>query len=737
MVKCLQPFYKIFNRLKYWERVPRWCSGKASLRENCRTVWQNRQIFILSCRKFHFVWQMSSPTQCADDWDGCLHRGDPFRNAGRVAHPGPTAAKAYPAPPPAGIPLGSLGHRLIPTRLADGCASMAPPRCRPQGWTLRGSGWVVDRVEVLWLDIARYQPLRGGCYIPLPAAVRLKKAVVNVKNKDNHCLRWALRSALFPVAHGQHTYRPSKYPQQDGLDFTGIDASPQISHIPRVVRQNDLAINVFGWDKRVIVHHISKQPEDTPRINLLLIEKAGKFHYAWIKGLNRLLHDQSKCDNRKHYCERSLHGYTREDLLEAHKPECRGIGQTAVRVKMREEGKNAQAFQNHHKQPPAPYIIYADFEALTAKVEGPELDPTKSNTQRTQHHEACSYSYIVVRCDGQTEPPVKYQGSNAAEHLLESLQEEERKIKGVLADPKAMSMTREDWHAFRATETCHVCDKPLEGDSVRDHCHITGKYRGAAHNAWNLKLRLNPKTTTIPVVFHNLRGYDSHLLMQAIEGGGRDKLYPQQHGEVYLLLPRATALHWQRPIPASLPRQAGCGKPARGFPDNSPTRAQQRKTGAPNEGGCVPLRVHGHLGLLHRARTPPQGRLLQQALWCAYQWRGLRPCAKGLGDLWMQDPGWLQRPVLLHQRSARWRVRDLSADLPKAVRSGPCSVLHQPRPFVGRLTQEDRRWAGAAYRLWPASIHREGLTWRHLNGLKAPHQSKQSPGRGVRPRAAK
>ena len=342
-------------------------------------------------------------------------------------------------------------------------------------WTQRGSGWVVDRVEVLWLDIARYQPLRGDCYIPLPAAMRLKKAVVSVKNKDNHCLRWALRSALFPVAHGQHAYRPSKYPQQDGLDFTGIDAPTPISQIPRVERQNDLAINVFGWDKGVIVHHISKQPEDMPRINLLLIE-AGKFHYAWIKDLNRLLHDQSKCDNRKHYCERCLHGYTREDLLDAHKPECRGIGQTAVRVEIPEEGKNALAFQNHHKQLPAPYIIYADLEPLTAKVEGPELDPTKSNTQRTQHHEACSYSYIVVRCDGQTEPPVEYRGLNAAAHFLESLQEEERKIKGVLANPQAMRMTREDWNTFRNAETCHVCDKPLEGDSVRDDCHITGKY---------------------------------------------------------------------------------------------------------------------------------------------------------------------------------------------------------------------------------------------------------------------
>ena len=115
-----------------------------------------------------------------------------------------------------------------------------------------------------------------------------------------------------------------------------------------------------------------------------------------------------------------------------------------------------------HKQLPAPYIIYAYFEALTTKVDGPELDPTKSYTQRTQHHEACSYSYIVVQCDGQTEPPVEYHGPSAAEHFLESLQE----IMGVQADPKAMRMTRADWLAFRTAETCHACNKPLMGDSV-------------------------------------------------------------------------------------------------------------------------------------------------------------------------------------------------------------------------------------------------------------------------------
>ena len=165
---------------------------------------------------------------------------------------------------------------------------------------------------------------------------------------------------------------------------------------------------------------------------------------------------------------------------------------------------------------PVPFVIYADFESLTTKIEGPELDPSKSNTQNTQHHETCGYSFIVVRCDGRTNPPMRYRGPNAADHFLRTVQGEESKIKEVLSKPRSLKMTPEDWEAFKTATSCHVCEKPLEQDKDRDHCHITGKYRGAAHNTCNLKLRLNPKTTIIPVVFHNLRGYDYHLLMQAI-----------------------------------------------------------------------------------------------------------------------------------------------------------------------------------------------------------------------------
>ncbi|KAK3800107.1 hypothetical protein RRG08_015073 [Elysia crispata] len=566
-------------------------------------------------------------------------------------------------------------------------------------WTQRGSGWAVEQVHTLWLDIARYQPLRGGSYIPLPAALQNKKAVVNVKNKDDHCLRWALRSALFQVA--KDPQRPTKYPTADGLDFTGIDAPTPISQIGEVERQNNLAINVFGWDKGVIVHHLSKQPEEEARINLLLIEKAGKFHYTWIKDLNRLLYDQSKHRERKHFCERCLHGYSREDLLGAHRRQCKGIGQTAVRVEMPEEGKNKFTFQNHHKQLPAPYIIYADFEALTTKVEGPELDPTKSNTRRTQHHEACSYCYVKVRCDGQTEAPVEYRGRGAVEHFLRALLEEERGIKGVLANPQAVRMTRADWETHRTARRCHVCDDLLKGDSVRDHCHITGKYRGAAHSTCNLKLRLDPKTTTIPVVFHNLRGYDSHLLMQAISKvEGRISCIPN-NTEKYISfsLGQLRFIDSAQFLLAPLYKLVAANQPetfqitARYEPDHQKRTLLMRK-------GVYPYEFMDSWGCFEETQLPPKEAFYSklsgehisdsdyehaQRVWKTFGCQTLGNYA----DLYCRTDVLLLADVFENFRKTSQ----------KQYGPRPGALLHQSRPIVGCPPQEDRSRTGAAHRL--------------------------------------
>lgn len=100
-----------------------------------------------------------------------------------------------------------------------------------------------DRIKILWLDIVPYQPLRGGPYIPLPAEERNKKAVISVKNRDDHCLRRALRSAMFLAARDPQ--RPSTYRTHDGLDFVGRDALTSVSQVLKIEKQNDMAICVF------------------------------------------------------------------------------------------------------------------------------------------------------------------------------------------------------------------------------------------------------------------------------------------------------------------------------------------------------------------------------------------------------------------------------------------------------------------------------------------------------------
>ena len=83
-----------------------------------------------------------------------------------------------------------------------------------------------------------------------------------------------------------------------------------------------------------------------------------------------------------------------------------------------------------------------------------------------------------------------------------------------------LRLTGKEEKEFHKAELCHICDKEFyEDDStakmlkVRDHCHFTGQYRGAAHNSCNLKCR---KPMIIPVIFHNLQGYDAHLFIKEL-----------------------------------------------------------------------------------------------------------------------------------------------------------------------------------------------------------------------------
>ena len=76
-------------------------------------------------------------------------------------------------------------------------------------------------------------------------------------------------------------------------------------------------------------------------------------------------------------------------------------------------------------------------------------------------------------------------------------------------------MTKEEENLFQECKNCWICKKLIDNDDekVRDHCHVTGKFRGAAHWDCNINFQLTKKN---PVIFHNLKGYDGHLIFSEL-----------------------------------------------------------------------------------------------------------------------------------------------------------------------------------------------------------------------------
>ena len=76
-------------------------------------------------------------------------------------------------------------------------------------------------------------------------------------------------------------------------------------------------------------------------------------------------------------------------------------------------------------------------------------------------------------------------------------------------------MTEKGEHLFQQSNSCWICKNLIDNDeeNVRDHCHVTGKFRGSAHWNCNINLQL---TKRVPIIFHNLSGYDSHLIFNEL-----------------------------------------------------------------------------------------------------------------------------------------------------------------------------------------------------------------------------
>ena len=400
-----------------------------------------------------------------------------------------------------------------------------------QQWISEGSGWTIQSVDGHFINVVRYRPLRGSSYIPLPKELNNSaKGIINMKNNDDECFRWCHIRYLLPQNKDPQRIKWCDKKYVEKLDYSGIEFPVSVKQYNKIEKQNSINVNVFGYEEgQTYPIRISKEKFDSC-LNLLLITKGEVQHYCLIKDFNKFMHNQTNHDGRKHFCMYCLQCLSSKEHLEKHKVVCIEInGEQSI--EMPGEGSTIE-YQNYRKQLPAPFVIYADFEAITEKVS--EKASQKSYTEQYQKHTACGYGYKVVCCyDDKFSKPIKvFRGEMAIHKFMEDMLAEVKYCQKVNINhfTKPLKMTYEDQESFKRAKECHICKIPyITGDKrVRDHCHITGKYRGSAHEDCNLNFVF---TNKIPVVFHNLKGYDSHFIMQEIGNIVKKNAYFDKEGK--------------------------------------------------------------------------------------------------------------------------------------------------------------------------------------------------------------
>ncbi|GET62619.1 hypothetical protein RIR_jg23070.t1 [Rhizophagus irregularis DAOM 181602=DAOM 197198] len=424
------------------------------------------------------------------------------------------------------IPFKTRNMPILPSTDINGTFNFALARImqKVEDYVNYGSGWEFYRVEKIFIEISQFQPPTGAGYIPLPKDLATKKGVVNPANDDDKCFQWAILAALHPVE--KNAERISKYKEYvNELNFEGIEFPVQADEVilRRFERQNPtIALCICEWrDHRLCPIYVTDRDdaEGHKIIDLVLISNGEKQHYCWIKNMSRLVNKRTKDGHATFVCRWCISHFThQQEIHDKHVAICRGLKKTpqADRMPSVKKGNDIYEFKNWKRRMQVPYYFVADFEALVMDIPPTDEDKDKK-TKKVQEQIPCSYSYIKVRYDGVSESQKIFTGENAAQKFVIEMLNEAEAIHNEFRNPmEMMPLTTQEQASYDNAINCWICRNPLNGNKVRDHCHITGRYRGAAHRGCNLDLSIKPREMHIPVIFHNLSGYDGHIIMQGI-----------------------------------------------------------------------------------------------------------------------------------------------------------------------------------------------------------------------------
>ena len=376
--------------------------------------------------------------------------------------------------------------------------------------------------EVLFTNVDFHQLnlMRGSSYLPSPNWLACKKAIINPKNEDQKCFKWAVIAASRWEEINNNPERISKLKRfEKDFDWSGIGFPFSVKDIKKFEFRNQISINLLAIEGKQI-YICRKGGNNEHIINLMLITENNRKHYVAIKSLSRLLSSQNtKHKGKEYFCMNCLQGFNEESSKDEHLDYC--INNESVKVEMPHRNPIVQ-YSDCQFQFKVPFIMYADFQSILEPIQGPENNPRISSTRGINSHVPSGWCVRSEFAYGKVKNPFKqYHGEDCVKKFFDHIIGEARRLYQSFPEKRMKPLTPKEMDRYKKSERCHICFKLFKEDNpkVRDHCHYTGHYRGPAHTKRNLQYKI---PSYIPIVFHNLSGYDAHLFIKELAASSTD-----------------------------------------------------------------------------------------------------------------------------------------------------------------------------------------------------------------------
>ena len=247
-----------------------------------------------------------------------------------------------------------------------------------------------------------------------------------------------------------------------------------------------------------------------------------KWHYIAVKSISGLFRGITWNNNGDFYCLSCLHSFRTDNALKKHERLCNN--HDYFKIDMPKEDKNILRYNHGEKSLKVAHAFYLDTESLLVKQQPSQNNPEESYAERKAIHEDCGYSLnLVTSFDSSKSTHSFYRGKDCIKKLCKDLKTQAMEIIN-LGKKEMIPLTYDEKVYYEKWKYCHICKRKFWYDKnekskyetyykVRDHCHYTGKFRGATHNICNLRYKIQRE---IPVVLRDGSKYDFRLIIKEL-----------------------------------------------------------------------------------------------------------------------------------------------------------------------------------------------------------------------------